>query len=92
MIEKLLAPWPADRPSACTVPSAIRDFEAALSPELSHLALSGDTRFQAGGQEIVLELNVQGTGLLSDLDWIDVESQGEILEKLHPELNGKAPD
>lgn len=80
LLERMLAPWPADRPTAPEVLAVFTALEQSFNPVLEQLSVSLLQERISVGQACTLQVSVKGVGLPVDGRWLRFECNGQRLD------------
>lgn len=90
LLERMLAPWHADRPTALEVLAGFTALEQCLTPTLEDFTLSLAQDQLTMGQTCTLRVSVKGGGLPADWRWLRFECNAQPLLGLQPVWVGEA--
>lgn len=90
LLVRMLAPWPADRPTAVVVLAAFTALEQCLTPTLEDFSLSLVQDQLTVGQTCTLRVSVKGSGLPADGRWLRFECNAQPLLGLQVVWVGEA--
>ena len=81
LIERMLSPWPNDRPDVKAVLQALANIDIYLNPRLDKLSLS-ETHFSVCiGQPLLIKFEIDGKGLPELQHWLQISLNDSPLEK-----------
>lgn len=81
-LEKMLAPWPSDRPDTASVKAQFEALESCFTPQIDYLELSTSTPNLILDKPCQLNLEIQGQGLPAKLHWLTLSINNQAAETL----------
>ena len=88
LLERMLAPWHTDRPTAAEVLTVFTVLEQSFAPVLDGLNVSLLQERISVGQSCTLQVGITGVGLPADCRWLRFECNGQLLKDLQPVWRG----